>query len=137
MDQSSIQRWSGGFVQRCALGLVGVSLACQSEQFVPYGGKPPPTQTFTFISTDGQVFPDSDDVERITLRTSGAHDLGCPVGQVTVQTFPDQRGKTQWVVDGCGRRAFYFWNVRTPAPNTQEHYAVLSSLVPLSPAVGP
>jgi hypothetical protein len=48
----------------------------------------------------------------------------------------DQMGKQRLVVDGCGKRALYFWDVRFPAPNTREYHAVLSGLVPLSAPAG-
>ncbi|HEY1959015.1 MAG TPA: hypothetical protein VGH28_25555 [Polyangiaceae bacterium] len=45
----------------------------------------------------------------------------------------DEHGKAKLVVDGCGRRAFYFWNTIRTAPFTYEHHAVLENVVSLAP----
>lgn len=75
----------------------------------------------------------SKDSESQALKASGAHDLGCPVAELTLPAMSDQHGKRKLVVEGCGKRAVYFWDVQLPAPYTQEHHAVLEGLVPLSP----
>jgi hypothetical protein len=108
-------------------------VGCKSE-FVPYDGNPPPTYHITQIATDGQVFSGAE-AESSALRASGAHDLACPIGQVTIPQMVDEHGKQKFAVEGCGQRALYFWDVRTPAPYTQEHRVVLSGLVPLTPPV--
>jgi hypothetical protein len=85
----------------------------------------------TAVATDGQVFSGRDS-EDVALKTSAAHDLGCPIADVTIQKMLDQYGKRKWAVDGCGRRAFYFWNPINTAPSTYEYHAVLQGIVPLA-----
>lgn len=93
---------------------------------------PPPVPEGVDYASDGQRFSGADS-EAKALVASGAHDLSCPITAVTIQHMVDEHGKAKLVVDGCGRRAFYFWNTINAAPSTYEHHAVLENVVPLAP----
>jgi hypothetical protein len=113
----------------CCVALALACTACGGPYTLPLA--PPPPQGVS-VASDGQIFSGTD-TESKALEASGAHDLGCPIGEVAVQNMIDQYGKPKLVVEGCGRRAVYFWNTINTAPSTYEHHAVLEGIVPLTP----
>jgi hypothetical protein len=109
------------------------------------GGAPaspgPPAQ---WVATDGQVSTPRYDPSRfafeggdpkiLPLRTSGAHDLRCPIAEVTARSLHSGRAET-YVAEGCNQRAVYLI-VRRQTPS-EIYDCVLTGIVPLAPPSGP
>jgi hypothetical protein len=66
----------------------------------------------------------------LPVRTSGAHDLRCPIAQVTARPLRG-RGATTYVAEGCNQRAVYMLVQRESRPEIYD--CVLTGIVPLAP----
>jgi hypothetical protein len=96
-------------------------------------------------ATDGQTiaYTDAGSLQQ-ALKASGAHDLGCPIDQVTSRTviaadtgvvsnLTDDTASYHYVAEGCGQRAVYIWATDTGGgAGAYTTHATLVGLVPLS-----
>lgn len=120
-------------VVRGVLGLL-ITAAC-----VKCGGPPVSAQPAQWVATDGQVMiPRYDpahygyeggDPQILPVRASGAHDLRCPVEQVTARNLHARR-EEMYAAEGCQQRAVYLITRRTGPLDVFD--CVLTGIVPLS-----
>jgi hypothetical protein len=127
-------------VNVCARGLcllvVATFLGCGGSSSTPR----PPAQ---WVATDGQVMAPRYDATRfeyeggdpriMPVRASGAHDLRCPLDQVTARVLRSGRAES-YVAEGCGQRAAYMIVRREPSVDIYD--CVLTGIVPLAPPSG-
>jgi hypothetical protein len=126
-----------GFISCGGVTLMpATSTAGAPQKAMPTGSGP------GLVATDGQAVASVDPKSIVqTLKASGAHDIGCPIAQVTgglllaVDIWEMSSGSTpasnvHYVAEGCGQRATYIW----PTPTADGRYnATLVGLVPIRP----
>jgi hypothetical protein len=108
------------------------------------GGPPISSQPAQWVATDGQVMvprydPSHHDYEGgnpviLPVRASGAHDLRCPIEQVTARNLHPARGE-MYAAEGCDLRAVYLITRRSGPADVFD--CVLTGIVPFAKPEAP